>query len=183
MSSQPDRSTDHIHRSLDSSTATVRAAGMIELYGSELCSLEEVGAAYGVSRERARQIVRKAGYTGRRGIGSKLQAVIKDAVAISTSLQEAAQHCHMRPGRLKWWLQTNGQYRSILAMWRERRSRHYRDAVRCQLIQELRRVSSIVGRRPTVRDLINYAEIAHTRYYSVFGSLQAAYDAAELGRE
>lgn len=152
---------------------------MVELFRDECWTLDEIGTVFGITRERARQIIRKAGYTGQRGGAPEREAMIRATVGDATSLRDAAQRCRLPRSQLRSWLEERGLYEAARSGWRTRRKKRYLAAARPRLIAELRALATRLGHVPGTGDIVADANTS-SRYlfYRVFGSLQAAQEAA-----
>lgn len=147
-----------------------REAELIMLYRSG-ATLQEIGDAIGVSRERVRQIMARAGEETRRNSISYVDPLkVLQAVEGSKSLKEIAK-------KAGCGLHGAGKVlRSMGVPIPKISRRKYSDK---QLTDHMKKVARMLGRTPNMHDL-NTCGITHTTYVNRYGSVRRAQEAAGL---
>ena len=142
----------------ESAEKTERNAEMVRLYTEEHMTLEAIGGRFGVTRERVRQIVKRAGVG--RDVTMANHAMRTEENLVDVVCEECGKVVRRRPSRA-------GRFCSI----------------RCSkvgyaygidfLLNELRALALSLNRTPGNRDL-RRPWPTHGVYYRVFGSMQQA---------
>lgn len=145
-------------------TKTKRNAEMVRLYVDEHMTLEAIGTLFGVTRERVRQIVRRA------GIGSDVTATNfafrSEANLMDTACETCGKVMRRQPSEVTRFCSRRcwGRARAMSAE---------------HLLRELRRLALVLDRTPGTLDLVA-PHPNHTLYYQRFGSLAQAQEIAGL---
>ena len=151
-----------------------RDAELVALYMGG-ATMEEIGQAVGLTRERVRQRIRRAGYVGTHRRGPDPSAVCR-AAETALSLGEVARISGCCADAARRVLVTLGKW----AAFKERCTLHRRMRTRAALLIKLRHLAARLGRTPRIRDINRTRGMSHPLYFRYFGSLRAAQIAAGL---
>ena len=143
---------------------TERNAEMVRLYTQEHMRFEDIGGLFGVTRERARQIVRRAGVG--QDVTMANDAVRSEELRVSTVCEHCGRAMRRLPSLVKRFCSNRCGTQS----------RAYGSEF---LLDELRRLALLLDQTPGTLDLVTPWP-AHTVYYRRFGSIAHAQDLAGL---
>lgn len=141
---------------------------MIELHVVHRKTLTDIGKIIGVSRERVRQIVRRAG----------IPEDLTEEIRRKQSMNRVTHVCEWC-GREKELRACDAENRRFCS------TDCYHDSLRDQLSDEalldaLRDLAGTLGRTPTKEDVCEHTPHSHTVYYDRFGSFRKAQRLAGL---
>lgn len=146
-----------------------RAERIVRMYLEGVWTLEEVGEVEGgITRERVRQIVRKAGVTREESMAAK-----RRANEVSVPCDECGQPV-TRSGGINGSAVFCG--RACAARFRGRAQTISDD----ELLRALRELAAKLGKTPGQRDMNRHGPYSHMVYVRHFGSLRRAQEAAGL---
>ncbi len=150
--------------SYDNTHKVKRNAEMVRLYVDEHKTLQNIGDHFGVTRERVRQIVRRAGVG--RDVTSANFAFRSEADLVDMVCEECGSVTRRQPSSVRQFCswRCSGKSKTITS---------------AHALRELRRLALMLGNTPGMMDLVAPWP-THTIYYRLFGSLRAAQDIAGL---
>lgn len=141
-------------------------------------TLEEIGAVYGVTRERARQVIAGA---ARRGTGLdpiKTINVCRKAQSLSAAVEELGCGKH---SEIRAFLVQTGYWPAMKRLWEWRRHRAYQIFTDEQLIAKLVELAERLGHTPGMKECNADPDMpSHTTYVRRWGNWAPACAAAGL---
>lgn len=152
---------------------------MITLY-RDGATLEEIGAVYGVTRERARQVIAQV---VRRGTGIdpiKTINVCRKAQSLTYAAHELGGNSN-KSKEIKAFLIETGYWPAMARLWAWRRKQAYQTFSDEQLLDKLRALAGKLGHTPGIKEVNADPDMpSHTTYVHRWGNWAPACAAAGL---
>jgi hypothetical protein len=157
--------------------AQARIDAMAKLY-EDGATLQEIGDAYKLTRERVRQLLTSRPHAR----PSRIDPVrIIKAARAARSLTETRAVTGYTAASIKRCLVELQHWAAISRLWKYRAKRHREALTNEELLSHLRKLATEIGRTPGIKDLNERPEYPwHMLYVKRFGSIRRAQELAGL---
>lgn len=136
-------------------------------------TLEEIGNAFGLTRERVRQILTRYGSPSR--LVSPVDPIRSLYVCRrAMGITQAAGALGVEVAHLRVLLSELGVLPALERLWQWRRARRDRTTSNAELLERLSALVQALGRAPTLREIKEQLGIDPPTFYRRFGSFRAA---------
>lgn len=139
---------------------------------------EEIGQAYGVTRERVRQLIKA---TGKKGRPSRIDPIrVLRAARTANSFGQCVGALRMDSKKVERCLVETGHWTALNRLWGLRKSKQ-RDARGEEYLSQLRELAQRLGHTPGLADINAEPKFPrHTTFVRYFGSISRAQKLAGL---